>query len=111
MSILKIVLLVILGIILFIGMLFLIGAVDLQMMKTFGTRKENVRRDIFENTKSYVHGKTQDLAKYYEEHGKANDDGSKIAIENLIKMNFAEFDAEKLQSLRLKAFLIQIRGY
>ena len=101
----------ILGLIAFVGLLFFFGALDLAMLKTFGVRKENVRREIFENTKSYTHGKTQDLAKYFEEHTKADDIQNKIAIEGLIKMNFAEFDAEKIQSLTLRAFLIQTRGY
>ena len=80
----------------------------LQWQRFFAPKRENIRREVFENTKSYTHGKIQDLAKYYEEYQKAED---KEAIESLIKMNFAEFDAEKINASKLKQFLINVRGY
>ena len=54
--------------------LFLIGVIDLGMFKFFAPKYENVRREVFENTKSYTHGKIQDLAKYKDEYDKAEYD-------------------------------------
>jgi hypothetical protein len=50
-------------------------ALDLGGVKWMGfiePKRQNVQRQVFENTQSYVHGKTQDLAKYYEQYQKAD---------------------------------------
>lgn len=95
------------GIILFI---FGAGLLSLGYYKFFEPKKENIRREIFEQTQSYTHGKIQDLAKYYNEHGKADAD-SKESIRQLIIMRFAEFDESKIRSPKLKTFLANMRGY
>jgi len=105
---LKTISLSILGLIVILILGWGIGFYELEWMKFFNPRKENIRREVFENTKSYTHGKIQDLAKYYEEYQKADD---KEAIASLIKMRFAEFDAEKINNYKLKQFLISIRGF
>jgi hypothetical protein len=74
----------------------------------FEPMKENVRREVFENTKSYVHGKIQDLAKLYREYQDAEDQG---ALEAVIRSQFAEFNADHVQSHELRRFLINVRGY
>lgn len=87
-----------------------IGLYELGMMKFFMPKKENIRREVFENTKSYLHGVQQDLGKYYNEYQSADDPG-KQAIRATIKMRFAELDESKLQSPQLRSFLRQTRGY
>jgi len=87
---------------------FFTGGLDLAVTKFFGVRKANIQREIFEQSKSYTHGKIQDLAKYYEEHQTSED---KQSIESLIKMNFSDFDANKINALKLRQFLINVRGY
>ena len=77
----------------------------------FDPKFQNVDRKTFENTKSYVHGKIQDLAKYYEEYQKAKTSDDKMAIANVIKMNFAGFDSKKISNLILRNFLKKIRSY
>lgn len=91
-------------------LIFIIGLAGLGYYKFFGPKTENVRREIFENTKSYVQGVQQDLGKYYLEYQKADDDG-KSAIRATIQMRFAEVDPNKLQSVQLQSFLIKMRGY
>lgn len=88
---------------------FFTGALDVVLVKVFGVAKADAKREVFEESKSYTHGKIQDLAKYYEEWQKKPEDHD--AIEGLIKMNFAEFDAEKIKPLKLRAFLKEVRGY
>ena len=84
------------------------GVIDLHMLKIFGVKKQNVRREIFEQTKSYTHGKTQDLARYYEQYQKPED---RDAVANIIKMQFSDFDETKIRNLKLRSFLISVRGY
>lgn len=90
--------------------IFLIGLAGLGYYKFFEPKKENIRREVFEQTQSYTHGKIQDLAKYYEEYNKA-EFGDREAIRQLIIMRFAEFDESKIRSPKLKSFLINMRGY
>ncbi len=98
----------------FIGLFALVWGLsyhELIYTKFFSPRKQNIEREVFENTKSYVHGKIQELAGYYEEYQKAESDGDKEAVANIIKMNFANFDANKIQNYGLKQFLISTRGF
>ena len=90
--------------------LFVVGLLSLGATKFFGPRQENIRRNIFENTQSYVHGKTQDLSKYYAEYTEADAEG-KESIKALIVMQFADFDESDIRSARLRSFLVQMRGY
>lgn len=92
------------------ALIFIFGLAGLGYYKFFEPKKENIRREVFEQTQSYVHGKTQDLAKYYEEFQSA-DASNKEAIRQLIIMRFADFDGSKMQSARLRSFLISMRGY
>lgn len=77
----------------------------------FDKKFADVDRETHEQTQSYVHGKTQDLAKYFEEYTKAEDFSDKEAIKNLVNMNFADFDETNIRNATLKQFLIDCRGY
>lgn len=89
---------------------FIFGLYGLGWMKFFGPKKENIRREIFEQTQSYVHGKIQDLAKYQDEYNSADING-KEAVRQLIIVRFAEFDETKIKPARLRNFLVSMRGY
>jgi len=99
------------GVVVLIVLMFGAGVLNLEWSKFFAPRKENIRREVFENTKSYTHGKIQDLAKYYDEYRKCEDLSEKTAIEGVIKMQFANFDASVITSQQLKSFLISTRGF
>ena len=97
----------------FVGILavvFILELVGLGFFKFFEPKRENIRREIFENTQSYTHGKIQDLAKYYEEYNKADING-KESIKQLIILRFAEFDESKIKAPLLRNFLRNTRGY
>lgn len=111
MSKLKITLLSILSIIFLFALIWGLSYHEIIFMRFFKPRRENVNRKVFEETKAYVHGKTQDLAKYYEEYQKAKSPENKQIIKNVIKMRFAEFNSENLNNYQLKQFLISVRGY
>ena len=84
------------GVFVFVFVLELFG---LGMFKFFAPKRENVRREVFEQTKSYVHGKVQDLGKYYEEYQSAKTIDDKDVIRNVIKVRFAEFDESKIKDI------------
>lgn len=83
---------------------------SLSWARFFNPKWENVKRETFEQSKSYVHGKIQDLSKHYEEYQKG-DETERAAIKNVIQFNFADLDAENIKSLPLRNFLVEQRGY
>jgi hypothetical protein len=94
-----------------VAFVFMMGLVGLGYYKFFAPKKENIRREVFEQTQSYVHGKIQDLAKYKKEYDEAESVESKNAIRSVILVRFAEFDESKIKASALRGFLISMRGY
>jgi len=82
------------GIIVFIALIVLVNEFEIAGLKFWGVRKENARREVFEQTQSYVEGKRQDLIKYHHEWVNASDD-DKIAIEFTIRQSFSQFNEDK----------------
>lgn len=107
----KIVTISILSFIGLIALVFILELLELGFFGFFEPKRENIKREIFENTKSYIHGKIQDLALRYGEHQTAETQNDKEIIENMIKMQFTTFDESKIENEKLKDFLIKIRGY
>lgn len=71
----------------------------------WGVRKENARREVFEQTQSYVEGKRQELVKLHHEWVTA-DSADKKVIEAVVRQSFANFDETKLQDFpELYSFL------
>ena len=96
--------LIIIGlIVLLIGSIFLLELGGLSWTKFFASRRENVRREVFLNTRSYNEGKLQDLIKYRLEYMRAQEE-DREAIASAIRMSFADFDSNKLPT-ELKDFL------
>lgn len=75
----------------------------------FGPKREAVRREVFKQTRSYNEAKEQELLKYRLEYIKSTDDVEKEAIASTIRMGFADYDEELLDSEVLKQFLRQIK--
>lgn len=78
------------------------------MYKYFAPKYEDARREVFENTQSYVEGKKQDLIKYRLEYMKSKDPVEKSAIKMTIVQAFANFDENKLDG-ELKDFLHKMK--
>jgi hypothetical protein len=87
------------------------GLLRLGYKSYFAPKHAEVDREVFENTKSYVHGKTQDLAKYYREYQETEDMEDKAAIQEMIVMQFAEFDSKNVKNESLRRFLVNMRGF
>ena len=80
--------------------------------KYFGTRRRDVQREVYEESKSYVHGKIQDLAKYYREYNDpATTPQEKKALESVLRSQFADMTADNIREDDLRRFLVKIRGY
>ena len=97
-----------------VGLLVLsfgLGYYELRYKKFFKPRHENVERQVFENTQSYVHGKIQDLARYKVQYDNAETVDGKLVIKNVIVQQFAQFDSEQIVDAGLRNFLVTMRGY
>ena len=78
----------------FFALIFLANEFEIFGTKFWGVRKENARREVFEQTQSFVQGKRQDLLKVYKEWKNADAD-SKKSIEATIRIQFADFSEDK----------------
>ncbi len=100
MNKLKIFSIVILVVISSFGLIWLIEGNDFFLYKYFAPKEENVRREVFENTKSYKDGMVQELQNMQFEYIKA-DSTHKTALASIILHRAAEIDETKLpQDLR-----------
>ena len=93
-----------------LAIIFALGLAGLGWKAFFKPKHENIERKVFENTKSYTHGMSQELAKHYSEYQKGTATEKKI-IRNVIKSRFADFDEAKIRTQALKSFLLRMRGY
>jgi hypothetical protein len=59
-------------------------------------KREQVRRETFENSKSYIEGKAQELTKYRLEYELQQDSIAKQTIKRTILQSFANFNLELL---------------
>ena len=101
----------------FVGFLLVCGIIGfgfelltIQKSRVVEPMKENVRRNVFENTQSYVHGKRQELAKAYGEWSSKKAD-ERVAIEEVIKVTFADFPSDQINNDKLRNWLVSVRGY
>lgn len=106
----KIALSIIGGIIGMVLLVFLLSYAGLIQYQFFAPKYENARRNVFENTQSYVQGKIEDLSNYKLQYDQAKDNDSKQAIESVIRSQFANFNIDQCPN-ELKAFLTSMRGY
>jgi fructose-1,6-bisphosphatase len=84
--------------------------VSLQVEKWFAPREENVRREVFENTKSYNEGKEQELAKTYKEYMSATTEDERKGLRAYVTHTFADYPIERLDPA-LQNFVRECRGY
>lgn len=98
----------------FILIIVILGALEfgvritiLAVNKAISPMEENVKREVFEETKAYNEGKTQQLAKLRSEFMKAKGKNDKVAMKAIgssVRHQFADYDREKLPS-HLQSFI------
>lgn len=89
-------------------LIFLANEFSIFGTRFWGVRKENARREVFEQTQSYVEGKRQELIKLHHEWNNASGD-DKLTIESTIRLSFANFDESKIEQPELYSFLTKIK--
>lgn len=92
----------VIGIVLVFGLLsfgIMVGGnyMKIWQIEFFGTKIENAHRKVYENTQSFRTAKKQALNKYYLEFQSSEPD-EKVAIKNVILMEFADYDLNDLNS-------------
>lgn len=86
---------IVIGITLFISLIFGLQYLGLMNFKFFAPKYENVRREVYENTQSYVEAKRQAITKYYNEWRKG-DEADKDALRTIVLQDFANFNLDLL---------------
>jgi hypothetical protein len=89
---------------LLVGLAFLCELGGLKWSEYFGPKREDVRRKVFQHTRSYNEAKQQDLVRYRMQYMQAKDVADKRIIADTIRMAFADYD-ESLLRPELRAFL------
>lgn len=85
------------------GILF-IGQFGNFYTNTVGVQKENARRNLFENSNSYIKGKERNVLKLYQEWLKEDEEG-RLAVEAVVVLETEDFDENKLSSPKLIEFV------
>lgn len=86
---------------------WLIKGNDFFLYKVFSAKEEQVRRETFEESKSYNDGMKQELYSMQMEYIKANED-QKIALRSVILHRVAGYDVNKLPA-DLQQFVLQLK--
>lgn len=76
-----------------LGIIFIMEYIGILNYQFIEPKRENARREVFENTQSYVEGKRQSITKYYNEW-RRSDDTEKEAIRQIVLQEFANFDTK-----------------
>lgn len=88
--------------------LFCINEFEIFGTKLWGVRRSDARRQVFEQSQSYVESKRQELIKYH--HSWMNSTpAEKASIEFVIRHSFANFDDSKIEDTELREFLIEVK--
>ena len=87
-----------------LGLGFLLKFVGLFEYQFFAPKYENARREVFENTQSYVEGKRQDLIRYRLQYNQAPSTENKNAIKSTIRLMFSNVDPDIFEP-QLASFL------
>ena len=90
-------------------LMFVTGVIDIAYTKTVGKEvkvtRANVDREVFKENKSFVEGNIQDLQNYKHQWTIAKSEDDKLAIETVIRDQFANFDQSKIDNPQLVSFL------
>jgi len=87
------------------------GGYGILYQTNLGVATQDARREVWEESKSHVHGKIQDLAKYKREYDKAESMEDKESIAEVVRVTMADLDANDVRAEGLRRFLVTVRGY
>ena len=102
---------IVLLIVVILGILsYAFGWLDVFKAKTIGKEMVQTQREIYEESKSYVKGVSDDLARFKYELIKTEDPVEREAIIETIIDRFSDFDVSKLDNPDLQKFLNDVRN-
>jgi len=104
----RIVLGIIGGIVLLLALSLGLGWFDVFAIKTVDKAKQNAKREVFEQSQSYVEGKRQEALKLYQEYHLCKDEDSKKALKYVISQKFANVD-ESIFTGELRIFIHKMK--
>lgn len=91
-------------------LLFALGYIGNKYDETVGKDHANIERQNFEQSKSYVDGKVQDLENYRKEYQQTTSKAEKEQIKNYIVDEFSNFNENNIQNQSLKQFLDEMEN-
>jgi hypothetical protein len=91
-----------------IAFVFGLSAVGIVHYQIFEPWQQNAERKVFEETKSRMHGVTQDLASYHHQWVVSHTIQERRAIEAVIRQRFAAVDPNDINSSVLRLWFIQV---
>src|SRR5512147_1972955 len=92
----KVVIGVIVSLVVFVGLFLVLDYGGILWTGFIGPKRENVRRQIFEETKSYNQGQQQELMRLYVEYKRTKDPIEKKAIAGMVRHQFADYQSYRL---------------
>lgn len=90
------------------GVGFATEGTDFWLYKTFAPRREAVRREVFEQTRSFNEGMAQELWDMQVQYGRA-DAAGKAGLRSIILHRVAGYDIERLDP-GLRGFILGLRA-
>lgn len=91
-------------------MLGWVGVLDIAWMKTIGLQTKNTEREVFKASNPYVESVAGDLSKYKYQYDTAKTDEDRQIIVNYILTQYPNFNANKIENLSLRNFLLAIQN-
>ena len=92
------------------GLAFYFGFLGNAYDATVTKQHNDIERNNFEHSKSYVEGKIQDLSKDKREYERATSDSDKQSILNYVANDFSSFNIDDITDNGLRDFLLKARG-
>ena len=108
MNVLKVIGVILLVLVIFYVIGFLATGGDYAIYRFWAPKQANAERVVFENTQSYVQGKTEYISRLRYEY-QAADEGHKNALRTLILSEASTVDNSKLPP-DLQGFIAQLKG-
>ncbi len=90
------------------GLAWVVQGNEFFLYKVFAPAQENVRREVFENTKSFNQGMIQELQNMQIEYLKADDEEHKKALGSVILHRAADFPEDRMPT-DLRAFINELK--
>ena len=76
----------------------------------FEVKRENVKREVFKHSQSYVDGKLQELSKDRLEYMKSKDPQVKGAIQMKISQSCADMNPDEIGDMEMRRFLVCMKN-